>query len=57
MLHVWGCGQFGQHGHGNKTNVAKERGQLEVFNGDKVKLVGCGASHTMILTGLFCFDQ
>eukprot|EP00112_Aurelia_sp_Birch-Aquarium-sp1_P005349 Seg1605.3 transcript_id=Seg1605.3/GoldUCD/mRNA.D3Y31 product="RCC1 and BTB domain-containing protein 2" protein_id=Seg1605.3/GoldUCD/D3Y31 len=50
MLNVWGCGQFGQHGHGNKTNVAKENSELEVFNGDKVKLVECGASHTMILT-------
>lgn len=54
LLIVWGCGEFGQHGHGHSEDVpcgdavgsplwlGQERTVIEV---------ACGSSHTLVLTG------
>lgn len=49
----WGCGEFGQHGHGYKKEIAFLDGALEMFCGPRehqAKYVACGASHTAIVT-------
>eukprot|EP00794_Sanderia_malayensis_P000498 gene498-1144_t len=55
MLYVWGCGQFGQHGHGHTRNVPAKNGSLELRSGcekneEVIKLISCGASHSIALT-------
>eukprot|EP00795_Rhopilema_esculentum_P017436 gene17436-9038_t len=50
MLHVWGCGQFGQHGQGSGENVSPMDGVLQELKNETVRLIGCGASHTIIVT-------
>ena len=49
----WGCGEFGQHGHGYTKGVSFLDGALEPFCGVKkaqVKHIACGASHTAVVT-------
>ncbi|XP_045216677.2 bifunctional serine/threonine-protein kinase/NEDD4-like E3 ubiquitin-protein ligase isoform X2 [Mercenaria mercenaria] len=49
----WGCGEFGQHGHGYKKEVSFLDGAVEKFCGARehqVKHVGCGSSHTAVVT-------
>ncbi|XP_070542195.1 uncharacterized protein [Ptychodera flava] len=51
----WGCGEFGQHGHGSGGDVSAEQGLLKIFSrtGDPLsctKIIACGASHTVIVT-------
>ena len=57
-LLCWGCGEFGQHGHGYKKEVAFLDGAVEQFcKGDNlIKYVSCGASHTAVVTSKFYFD-
>ena len=54
LLLVWGCGEFGQHGHGHKRDVhrADALGSPLWFGQDRMVLkVACGSSHTLALTG------
>ena len=51
MLYVWGCGNFGQHGKGTWSNVAPEEGIIDELGNETVKLIGCGSSHTLAVTG------
>ena len=53
MLHVWGCGRFGQHGKDTELNVPPEDSFVEELRDETVKLIGCGSSHTLVLTGLY----
>ncbi|XP_046350491.2 uncharacterized protein LOC124131328 isoform X1 [Haliotis rufescens] len=52
----WGCGEFGQHCHGEQNDVSFDRSPVFTFKGDnpkcRVKYVGCGASHNVIITDL-----
>lgn len=54
-LLCWGCGEFGQHCHGEQNDVSFDRSPVFTFKGDnpkcRVKYVGCGASHNVIITG------
>ncbi|XP_078690697.1 uncharacterized protein LOC144921490 isoform X2 [Branchiostoma floridae x Branchiostoma belcheri] len=52
-LVVWGCGEFGQNGHGRVGDVAATEGLVAEFppkNGARVKLLACGASHSIVVT-------
>lgn len=52
-LLCWGCGEFGQHGHGYKKEVQFLDGALELFYGpreNQAKHIACGASHTAVVT-------
>lgn len=54
LLLVWGCGEFGQHGHGHKRDVhcADALGSPLWLGQDRMVLrVACGSSHTLVLTG------
>ncbi|XP_046574453.1 uncharacterized protein LOC124282489 [Haliotis rubra] len=55
-LLCWGCGEFGQHCHGKQNDVGFDQSPVSTFKGDnpkcQVKYVGCGASHTVIVTDL-----
>lgn len=54
LLLVWGCGEFGQHGHGHTEDVlsADARGSPLWLGQDRMVLqVACGSSHTLVLTG------
>lgn len=54
LLIVWGCGEFGQHGHGHSEDVpCCDAVGSPVWLGQErmVIEVACGSSHTMILTG------
>lgn len=54
LLIVWGCGEFGQHGHGHSEDVpCCDAVGSPVWLGQErmVVEVACGSSHTMILTG------
>jgi alpha-tubulin suppressor-like RCC1 family protein len=49
----WGSGEFGQHGHGYKKEVSFLDGAVERFcaaRDHQVKHVGCGSSHTAVVT-------
>ncbi|XP_077989209.1 uncharacterized protein LOC144443553 isoform X2 [Glandiceps talaboti] len=56
----WGCGEFGQHGHGGvgtDGNIGFDQGLLnwKTLSGTEspescIKLIACGASHTVIVT-------
>ena len=49
----WGCGEFGQHCHGSKQEVTFQDGCVEKFceqQAGRVKHVGCGSSHTVVVT-------
>lgn len=51
----WGCGEFGQHGHGYKKEVTFTDGAVEMFcsaRENQVKHVGCGSSHTAVVTSM-----
>ncbi|XP_068693163.1 uncharacterized protein [Montipora capricornis] len=53
LLLVWGCGEFGQHGHGHKEDVlcADALGSPLWLGQDRqVVKVACGSSHTLVLT-------
>lgn len=47
----WGCGEFGQHCHGCKEDVAFSIGLLKEILPGQVKFVACGASHTILVNG------
>ena len=52
----WGCGEFGQHGHGHTEDVLPGQAYLEnfyqCFGMDvRIKAISCGGSHTVIVTG------
>lgn len=52
-LLCWGCGEFGQHGHGYKKEMTFQDGALEMFCGVReghAKYVACGSSHTAVVT-------
>ena len=51
MLHVWGCGKFGQHGKETRSNVSPKDGVVEGLKHEQVKLVSCGTSHTIVVAG------
>ena len=54
FLLVWGCGEFGQHGHGHTEDVlcADALGSPLWLGQDRIVLeVACGSSHTLVLTG------
>ncbi|XP_076102267.1 uncharacterized protein LOC143071676 isoform X3 [Mytilus galloprovincialis] len=47
----WGCGEFGQHGHGIQEDVPIDDGLIDNFiNNSQVKMVACGASHVIVVT-------
>ena len=54
-LLCWGNGEFGQTGRGRTSDVSCQRGLLEQYatseHGARVKIVACGSSHTVIVTG------
>ncbi|XP_061409735.1 uncharacterized protein LOC133343844 isoform X1 [Lethenteron reissneri] len=52
-LFAWGCGEFGQHGHGQGANVESHQGWLPQFSTEHlgaVQLIACGATHTLVVT-------
>lgn len=54
LLIVWGCGEFGQHGHGHSEDVrcCDAIGSPLWLGQDRMVVeVACGSSHTLILTG------
>ena len=54
FLLVWGCGEFGQHGHGHTEDVLSgdALGSPLWLGQDRMVLeVACGSSHTLVLTG------
>ena len=56
LLIVWGCGEFGQHGHGHCEDVpiGDALGSPLWLGQDRmVAEVACGSSHTMVLTGQY----
>nr|XP_006811681.1 PREDICTED: X-linked retinitis pigmentosa GTPase regulator-like [Saccoglossus kowalevskii] len=62
----WGCGEFGQHGHGAiKTDIDVQHGLIDNFSkvdhpSSCVKLIACGASHTIIVTysnDIYCWGN
>ncbi|XP_031574986.1 serine/threonine-protein kinase Nek9-like [Actinia tenebrosa] len=53
LLLVWGCGEFGQHGHGHQNDVTITAGcmnHLILGQDGLVALVACGSSHTIVIT-------
>lgn len=55
-LIVWGCGEFGQHGHGHSEDVpcGDAVGSPLWLGQDRMVVdVACGSSHTLVLTGLY----
>ena len=55
LLLVWGCGEFGQHGHGHSEDVPcgdAVASPLWLGQDRMVVDVACGSSHTLVLTGL-----
>ena len=62
-LIVWGCGEFGQHGHGHTQDVQSTDALVTPlwYGEDRLVVrVACGSSHTLIITGntkLLCIDQ
>lgn len=57
-LIVWGCGEFGQHGHGHIQDILCADAILTpVWCGEYrfVENVACGSSHTLIITGKIYF--
>lgn len=57
LLIVWGCGEFGQHGHGHSDDVPiGDALGCPLWLGEVDRMVvevACGSSHTMVLTGQF----
>ena len=54
LLIVWGCGEFGQHGHGHLNDVfSNDTVEAPLWLGQdrKVTSVACGSSHTLAITG------
>ena len=54
LLIVWGCGEFGQHGHGHSEDVTcgdAVGSPLWLGQERMVVEVACGSSHTLVLTG------
>jgi len=53
LLLVWGCGEFGQHGHGHTEDVLSGDALVSpLWLGQErmVVEVACGSSHTLVLT-------
>lgn len=50
----WGCGEFGQHGHGLQEDIGIAEGLIDRFR-DKcqVKMAACGASHVIVVTSRY----
>ena len=55
----WGCGEFGQHCHGDVGDVSCRDGFVERFSSSdrlrNVKAVACGSSHTIVVIGKLIF--
>lgn len=54
-LLVWGCGEFGQHGHGHQNDISLSTGlcnPLLLGQDVVVAKVVCGSSHTVCITGV-----
>lgn len=54
LLIVWGCGEFGQHGHGYCEDVPITDALVSPLWLGKDRVVvemACGSSHTLVLTG------
>jgi len=52
----WGCGEFGQHGHGAQEDVTIGDGLMENFcqrKNSNVKMSACGASHVIVVTSKY----
>lgn len=50
----WGCGEFGQHGHGIQEDIPIDDGLIDNFiNNSQVKMVACGASHVIVVTSKY----
>lgn len=49
LLYTWGWNIYGQLGHGDIRNV-REPKVVEFFRGKKIKQIGLGQAHTMVLT-------
>ncbi|XP_054755639.2 uncharacterized protein LOC129261609 [Lytechinus pictus] len=55
QLLSWGCGEFGQHGHGGSgENVSSEDALVDHVDSanrsHRIKHISCGASHTAVVT-------
>ena len=53
MFVSWGCGEFGQHCHKVNGDVSFEDGIIDQFSqsrSSRIKLMACGASHTIVVT-------
>ncbi|GFO04207.1 hypothetical protein PoB_003071200 [Plakobranchus ocellatus] len=52
-LICWGCTEFGQHGHDDQSEDIGylDGSMLHPALTDSVVAVGCGSSHTVVLTG------
>ena len=52
VLWVWGCGDYGRLGLGNRDEmlVPTRLGAGEVFGGSLVRMAACGLFHTLVLT-------
>ena len=53
LLLSWGCGEFGQHGHGHHHDVSIADSEMKFFRERKMKVrhIACGASHSIAVTG------
>ncbi|XP_076465916.1 uncharacterized protein LOC143297438 isoform X2 [Babylonia areolata] len=53
-LYCWGCGEFGQHGHGHKADISFQESEVMQFGSTTalgtVCHISCGASHTVVVT-------
>jgi len=50
MIWSWGWGDFGRLGHGNPMDIFLPK-QVSNLCNVKIKMVACGDSHTMVITG------
>lgn len=54
-LLCWGSGELGQTGHGRPGDISPEEAHMRelstVVKLDRVKLLACGSSHSIVTTG------
>lgn len=53
-LLCWGSGELGQNGHGRPGEISPEEAHLREFTVARlggVKLMACGSSHSIVVTG------
>lgn len=56
-LLCWGSGELGQTGHGRPGDISPEEAHLREFTVARlggVKLMACGSSHSIVVTGTVC---